>query len=145
MVLETKYCRMKRINETKLRPYMRDEWYDELCEEVFSKAEKHLQNLGKLYRARGIAALKKASRLGEGIYVTSILLDDGSINVPVNAGLTFDNKDGNYTCVFSFAAKCIEYVKETGDSDFDVDVLDVTSDLEERVGEVLDEILEAES
>lgn len=136
---------MRRLNETKLRPSMRDVWYDELCEEIFAKTEKHLQNLENLYLAKGIAGLKKASRLGEGIYVASILLDDGSINVPVNAGLTFDNKDGNYILVADFALKCIDYVKDTGESDFDIETLNLATDLEERVWEVLDEILEAES
>lgn len=144
MMLLSKYIYMKRINETKLRPSMQNEWYDELCEEVFAKAEKHLNNLEKLYLVKGIAGLKKASRLGEGIYVASILLDDGSINVPVNAGLTFDNKDGNYTPVASFALKCIAYVEDTGESDFSIETLDLATDLEERVSEVLDEILERE-
>lgn len=142
MIPLPKYLYMKRLNETKLRPSMQNEWYEELCEEVFAKADKHLKHLEKLYLVKGIAGLKKASRLGEGIYVACTLLEDGSINVPVNAGLTFNNEDGNYIPVASFALKCIEYVQETGESDFSVDTLDLATDLEERVSEVLDEVLE---
>lgn len=114
----------KKINEMTLHVNEEEAWYNDLCLDVLNEVQKYLwENLEPLFVAGGVESLRKIDPKTEGIFIARIGLEDGSIEVNVNSGVSFNNDDGNYYHIGGFVERAVDLVDKEENKHLDNEVI----------------------